>query len=526
MDVANPLLDRCRQLFHQQWRRELAILLQQTAETADRSLRLSSVVLDLGEIPLTHFDEYFCQRLLAALAGKLQSRMAKTDLCVSLTDATGWPTVSNLRGSEFRKETAHSSDSMQGNALTSNAETPPVAATLGSQLATFLNLGVTTSAVRDGLASPSDSWLLMHLKTEPASWRRHLAGSCLRFDAMVRLLRSAEHSGLSEVCDLLFERKGPWPRQEKPAWAFCLVLGALLTQAHKTSSKILAPDRVRFMQLMPPFKLSPDILSFLAEAIVQLTKPAPSPAVLSWLRMLCLESGQWQHLAPHIDEAKRHRLHRLLMEESSPSRPSPPQPSPTKRGAVSPQGGAEIWLGQEKLDGQNLLTVTAEPWPVCNAGLVLLWPLLPGVFSRLGLQKDGQFIDQCAQYSAVGWLDEWLWENRELAEWRMPFTKLLCGMALDTSLFPSPVPNAAAMASLDELLNALLAQIPALKHCSGDDMRRWFLQRPGWLHCKDQQWTLQVEQDACDVLLVDLPWPKNHVLLPWMESPLNIIWPE
>nr|WP_301303499.1 contractile injection system tape measure protein [Pseudomonas fluorescens] len=536
MDLANPLLDRCRQLCHQQWRKELATLLQQMAQTVEGAVRLSPVVLDLGEIPLAQFDEQFCQRLLSALADKLQRRVARAAVSAPLTYTLGRPPESNGKRAESGMETAHSAHpalAIRANARETNAQTPPlVAATLGAQFATYLTFGVTTVALRECLLSCSDDWLRVPLNTEPAAWRRLLAGSCLSSDALVRLLQSVGEAGLGELCDLVFERKGDGSKPDQPAWAFCLMLGALLTQVRVAPSQIPAPDRISLMPLIPAIKLPPPWLCFLAEAVVELCSHLPSPALLSWLRMLCFESGQWQHLAPHISDAKRHRVHQRLLEEGRASghgrrheASSASEPFPTKEGTVASSESAPLGPGQAHLKSQDLSTVMHESWPVSNAGLVLLWPLLPGLFSRLGLQEHGQFIDRRAQLNAACWLDEWLWQDQTHAQWRNPLTKLLCAIAVDTSLFPWPEPDAQVMASLDELLATFLAQTPALTGCSENEVRLWFLQRPGWLHYQDQQWTLQVEDDACDVLLLDLPWSKNHVLLPWMDSPLNVAWP-
>jgi hypothetical protein len=536
MDLANPLLDRCRQLFHQQWRQELDTLLQQMAQTVEGAIRLSPVVLDLGEIPLAQFDEQFCQRLLSALADTLQPEGARAAVSAPLTDTLGRPPESNGKRAEPGMETAHPAHpalAIGDTARAPNVQTPPVvAAPLGAQFATYLTFGVTTVALRECLLSCSDDWLRVPLNTQPAAWRRLLAGSCLRSDALVRVLQSMGEAGLGELCDLLFERKGDGAKPGQPVWAFCLMLGALLTQVREAPSQIPAPDQSALMPLMPAIKLPVHWLGFLADAVVELCSHLPSPALLSWLRMLCLESGQWQHLAPHLSDGKRHRVHECLLEEERTSGYGhshggvcASEPLPTQAGAVSLSGAAPVGSAQAHLKGQDLSTVTPGPWPVSNAGLVLLWPLLPGLFSRLGLQEHGQFIDRRAQLNAACWLDEWLWQDQAHAQWRTPLTKLLCAIAVDTSLFPWPEPDAKVMASLDELLATFLAQTPALTRCSGDEVRRWFLQRPGWLHCQDQQWTLQVEDDACDVLLLDLPWSKNQVLLPWMDSPLNVAWP-
>ncbi|MDI2146133.1 hypothetical protein KBJ94_29230 [Pseudomonas sp. ITA] len=531
MDVANPLLDRCRQRFNLQWRKALATLLQQMSPAVKGTIKVPLIELDLGEIPLAQFDEEFGQRLLSALTAKLQSMMMGSDAGVVHMPGKGGSAAAHEALSEPEVKLAHPARQAdrQADRLKSNTSTvPEVAPPLRSQLATFLRHGMASAALRECLASASDDWLLTQLATEPAAWRQLLADSSLRPDAMVRLLHCAAEAGLGEVCNLLFERKGSWPTQGTSAWAFSLMVGALLTQARLAPSAIVAPERGYFMQLVPGLKLPPVIQPLLAQAIVQLATPLASPAVFDWLRMLCLDSGQWPHLALHLSEAERHHLQTVVLKEPPPATPKRAvldDLQPSAQNETFSLGRAGQGAGRSRSGGGDLLsTVAAEPWPVSNAGLVVIWPLLPGVFSQLGLQKDGQFIDEQAQCRAVCWLDEWLWGDGAQAEWRTPLTKLLCGLTPDAPLFPWAELTAEASAGLDGLLQALLAQIPALTRCSADEVRRWFLQRPGSLLWKNRQWTLQVEADAGDVLLMDLPWPKDNVPFPWMETPLKILW--
>ncbi|WP_448196264.1 contractile injection system tape measure protein, partial [Raoultella planticola] len=72
------------------------------------------------------------------------------------------------------------------------------------------------------------------------------------------------------------------------------------------------------------------------------------------------------------------------------------------------------------------------PRLLTNAGLVLLWPLLPRLFTTFGWLDEGQFIDEQARGHAIGCLDWLAWGDPELAEWRTPCTALLCGLDPDT----------------------------------------------------------------------------------------------
>ncbi|MCG1053443.1 hypothetical protein KQH49_00090 [Mycetohabitans sp. B5] len=173
---------------------------------------------------------------------------------------------------------------------------------------------------------------------------------------------------------------------------------------------------------------------------------------------------------------------------------------------------------------RNAAFVPAE-FAVLNAGLVLLWPMLPGLFRTLALLDDANhFIDVSAPSIAAGWLDELAWGDDTVAEWRTPVNKLLCGVALDAML-PDWQPDPTVRVQLSGWLAALPSRLPGLHRCGVTDVRQLFLQRPGMLtHQPNKRWTLQVEPHAADVLLHAIPWPLEQVWLPWCNDLLCVEW--
>jgi len=161
------------------------------------------------------------------------------------------------------------------------------------------------------------------------------------------------------------------------------------------------------------------------------------------------------------------------------------------------------------------------PWVVANAGLVLLWPLLPRLFSTFGWLADGRFVDEQARWQAVGCLDWLAWGDPELAEWRTPCARLLCGLAWETPFVACP-PSVLRQAELDLWLGQALASVPLLDRCSISDLRIFFLQRAGTL--VDAPMRLTIEPEALDVLLCKLPWPLTNVMLPWLSIPISVDW--
>ncbi|MGP3284209.1 contractile injection system tape measure protein [Serratia bockelmannii] len=160
-------------------------------------------------------------------------------------------------------------------------------------------------------------------------------------------------------------------------------------------------------------------------------------------------------------------------------------------------------------------------WSMTNAGLVLLWPLLPRLFSTLGWLDEGCFVDEQARWQAVGCLDWLAWGDAESADWRSPCTRLLCDAAWETPFVAFP-PSALHQTELDQWLGQALAAVPILARCTPADVRIFFLQRMGTFN--EESRTLTIETEASDVLLRYLPWPLTQVVLPWLPSPIQVDW--
>jgi len=148
---------------------------------------------------------------------------------------------------------------------------------------------------------------------------------------------------------------------------------------------------------------------------------------------------------------------------------------------------------------------------------------LPGLFADLELVRDNRFIDAPARYQAVCWLDWLVWCGDAPAQWRIPLTKLLCGLPLDEAVIWSP-PTDKAAEHIKGWLAALPACLPGLERCAAPDLQTLFLQRPGTLLWRASHWTLQVQEDASDILLREIPWPMTQAVLPWLDDPLPLRW--
>ena len=223
-------------------------------------------------------------------------------------------------------------------------------------------------------------------------------------------------------------------------------------------------------------------------------------------------------------------------EDARSDRPSPmslryhPSSRPARR--ASPRAPAS---DTTRPSAQEVIDVT-------NAGLICLWPLLPAFLAAIDLlpgpthavdsvlggaaaaADDAAAADEAQiRVSAVVALDYLVWGDPEWREWRMPINKLVCGLPQDV-LIDAPVLDEGSREKIDAWLHALPLRVPGFGSCGVSDLRQLFLQRSGKLVSENARWRIEVEADASDVLLDPLPWPLQQAVLPWLTSPIEVIW--
>ncbi|MQL47141.1 hypothetical protein GEA64_03660 [Photorhabdus khanii] len=171
----------------------------------------------------------------------------------------------------------------------------------------------------------------------------------------------------------------------------------------------------------------------------------------------------------------------------------------------------------------TLLSEQALPYQVSNAGILVLWPILPALFNQLGLLETQKFIHRQAQFIAVDLLDYLIWGTEEAQTERKALNRVLCGLTAneDTESFPVE-PETQLIA--DQWLDTIIRQLPSWKKLSRNDVRQLFLQRPGELLVDKQEIKITVQHEPFDALLTDWPWPLNIAKLPWLDRPLQIDW--
>jgi hypothetical protein len=160
-----------------------------------------------------------------------------------------------------------------------------------------------------------------------------------------------------------------------------------------------------------------------------------------------------------------------------------------------------------------------------GAGMVLLWPFLETLFSRLELLTANRlFGDEDQRRRAMALLGFLVDGDGDPPEWRLTLAKLLCG-ALPQAPYGLEAPlSDAERAEAEALLQAVLDHADGRLGDDSAALRQDFLQRPGLLSARPGAWVLQVERRPGDEVLDGLPWSWSWIRLPWMDDLLQVVW--
>ncbi|MGI0495391.1 contractile injection system tape measure protein, partial [Alkalinema pantanalense CENA528] len=164
------------------------------------------------------------------------------------------------------------------------------------------------------------------------------------------------------------------------------------------------------------------------------------------------------------------------------------------------------------------------PWLVTQAGLVILHPFLPQLFSHLAIAQGNKISSEHLPRAAA--LLYFLATGREqIYEYDLMLIKIFLGLRTETPLLVAegllqPSDRTEAIS----LLQAVIEHWSALKKTSMEGLRTSFLQRSALLRERDRGWYLQPETATFDLLLNQLPWSISIIKLPWMPQPLYTEW--
>lgn len=477
---AQKIQHRCSRLFHEQMG---SMIFEPVAgEQRDRGLpaAIDRLAIDLGDIPLSDFEAIFQQRVIELLGVQLARY----------------------------KSTGSSLNSIDPGEQASDAVPVLSAEVVGSEDSVrwfehYLNIGYWPSSARSSLVwsagADPDKWLMERFATEPLLWKTVIASATLAKKNRRRLLRLLSEDTLRRCLDI-----------SGPITPSAVLLGALCHFQRHPDIRLPVPEdddedlsiRVAGNEAqLDQLLLSDDTSPTLVVWLNALRRQPPLRAWLDERRLTCVSpkmpSGETRH-----DNPKKERERFPVKHEDK--KHDRAEAISRRRHVAAPHERAS--------------TLAAG-----NAGLVALWPLLPDLFSRLGLWRQDRFIDSDAQMNAACWLDATIWTDDCAQEWRMPFTKYLCGLPLDAEVEWRP-PSDEVAEVLQSWWRALPLQLPGWHKLDVADIKSLFIQRPGELDLSDTKPVLRVDREPFDILLNDWPWPMDVLMLPWLKHPLSICW--
>ena len=159
-----------------------------------------------------------------------------------------------------------------------------------------------------------------------------------------------------------------------------------------------------------------------------------------------------------------------------------------------------------------------------QAGLVLLHPFLPALFSELQFIDETKQLKKSKRDEAVHLLHFLATGNLKPHEAELGFEKYLCGLPSqypvrkDISLSPKQQEEAI------HLLETAISHWSVLQNTTPAGLRGQFLTRSGKLTFETEKDHLHLQRETADILLDQLPWGLTLMRLPWLKKLVYINW--
>lgn len=486
---------------------------------AEISLRINTLKLNLGVIPVAQFDTLFISRLAQAFAERLACAQTSITGQQAMKMATSNATESSvlLGGKHLDGEgliqLAHS-------CLTPQEFKALLQDSPAYQLQQLLKL-----LLEGAWQTP---------KMLPVCWYSRVTADRLSIAAILYLLKSQRGH------DWLMHQHAPTASQVTD-WSKAIDQGEVPPEQ---VAELLTGNR-------PSDSILPGQPAYPALIVMRWLLPLwRQPAVRKVIHRLKGGRGV-QRLDAYLSRCLQRQDDDVMQEEKG-MHSLPDQGASVQDNTVlSPDGGMESDTQQVVRSGYNAMLPGCEGIPaasrrtmqpgtgglrspsesrssslgISNAGLLLLWPLLPQLFSRLGLWEEEQFVSDAARWQAVYSLDRLVWGDVSPTEGRLTLNQVLCGVSCSTSVPPSMPLSLLQLQQIDDWLAAIGQQLPGWQKLSLTDIRQLFLQRAGEISTEGPVPQISVWPEPYDFLLRDWPWPMTLASFPWTEQPLTIVWP-
>lgn len=159
-----------------------------------------------------------------------------------------------------------------------------------------------------------------------------------------------------------------------------------------------------------------------------------------------------------------------------------------------------------------------------NAGLVLVAPFIPRLFSMLNVTANGNFPDHAAAERGVHLLQFLVTGQEFTPEYRLLLNKVMCGIIPGFPVCAGIDVSPQEKDAIEQLLQSIIQHWKILGGTSIAGLRQTFLQREGWLRQDENGWHVEVKPGSFDMLLDQLPWSYSLIKFTWMDKPMHVTW--
>ncbi|WP_289993351.1 contractile injection system tape measure protein [Photorhabdus laumondii] len=363
---------------------------------------------------------------------------------------------------------------------------------------------------------------LIHQLTQIENkWILLLAKSCLSEHGIQRLLAIKQPALFIAINHRLSEEVNKPQHQEELVSSAQLILNALEYLQRHNIQEIPKPNTKIISRII--IELNNGVLN--TDPIIKLFRQAMSQntPLTSWLKQLWQTISVSRLCQKHLSVEE----YQYLLEYFMPNHID--KNTPDKQSAINNVNFSDVQQHQllvnQKviIEDQKILSTSNSPCQVNNAGILMLWPMLPALFNQLGLLEGKKFIHRQAQYHAVNFLDYLIWGTDETPAERKKLNNILCGLMINENTESISVEPEKQLITT-QWLDTIITQLPGWKKLSCNDVRQLFLQRPGELLVNEQEIKITIQPQPFDALLADWPWPLNIAKLPWLDRSLLIDW--
>ncbi|MGV3613333.1 MAG: contractile injection system tape measure protein [Fluviicola sp.] len=159
-----------------------------------------------------------------------------------------------------------------------------------------------------------------------------------------------------------------------------------------------------------------------------------------------------------------------------------------------------------------------------NAGLVLLAPFLPRLFTMMELTENGKFKNREAQIKGIFLTQYAVFGDGEFPEYALQLNKILTNFKTGIPIPRKSVLNEEDKNTVDGMLQGVLQNWGRLTNTTPAGLQEGFLRREGRLEEQEDTHLLTVEAKAYDMLLDHVPWNFRTIKFSWMKKAVQVKW--